>query len=193
MVGIRMPDEERLPPGPRRDLAAALHDLYALAGKPAARTISGWIRERDDLPGTLSHEGVSAVLRGTSTPRWNNLESLVRILVEKQCVGEAADVVTVVRQIHTFWRRADDGPQSPGPSLRTSPVTAGTDGAKETTPDQKVSEGNLADEGSGVAPETPRMREPLLRWDPRQRTLDVFDRQMAVEIIKEVGGVDGQP
>lgn len=103
-----MPDELRLPPGPRRDLTAALHDLYARAGKPAARTISAWIRERDDLPGTLSHEGVSAVLRGAGIPRWNNLESLVQVFVEKQRVGQA-DVTSVVAQIHDLWRIADGG------------------------------------------------------------------------------------
>ena len=30
-MGIRMPDEQHLPPGPRRELVIALHDLYALA------------------------------------------------------------------------------------------------------------------------------------------------------------------
>ncbi|WP_219471194.1 hypothetical protein [Nonomuraea rhizosphaerae] len=103
-----MPDEQQLPPGPRRDLVAALHDLYELAGKPAARAISAWIRERDDLPGTLSHEGVSAALRGSGTTRWANLESLVCVLVEKQRVGEAK-VGSVVARIHTLWRIADGG------------------------------------------------------------------------------------
>lgn len=103
-----MPDEQRLPPGPRRDLAAALHDLYELAGKPAARTISGWIRGQDDLPGTLSHEGVSSMLRGTGVPRWANLESLVRVLVSRRRVG-VSDVDAAVIRIHTLWRIADGG------------------------------------------------------------------------------------
>jgi hypothetical protein len=108
MVGIRMPGEQDLPPGSRRDLAVALYDLYELAGKPAVRTISARIRERDDLPGTLSHEGVSAVLRGAGMPRWANLESLVRVLVEQQRVGLSEADPTVAR-IHALWRIADGG------------------------------------------------------------------------------------
>jgi len=78
VVGVRMPDEGPLPPGARRDLVLAVHELYGLAGKPSTRTISARIRDRNDLPGTLSHESVSAVLRGAgSLPRWANLESLV--------------------------------------------------------------------------------------------------------------------
>jgi hypothetical protein len=115
-----MPDEQSLPPGPRRDLAAALHDLYELAGKPAARTISGWIRDHDGLPGTLSHEGVSTVLRGTGVPRWANLESLVRVLVMRQCVG-ASDVDVAVMRIHTLWRVADGG-AAPAPSPVPAPA-----------------------------------------------------------------------
>lgn len=188
-----MPDEERLPPGPRRDLAAALHDLYALAGKPAARTISSWIRGRDNLPGTLSHEGVSAVLRGTGTPRWANLESLVRVLVEQQRVGSTADVDTVVVRIHALWRTADGGPAVlPDPSL-ASPASR-EDGSNEEpiTHRSAPQAGRGSGSPSGELTSGASAQRPLIRWNPRQRTLDVFDRQMAIEVIKEVGGDNDQ-
>ena len=102
-----MPDEGRLPRGPRRDLVAALHELYVLAGKPPCRQISAHIRKRDDLPGTLSHEGVSAVLRGTGgVPRWLNLKSLVHALVDFSITD--LDVVAQVERIHKLWSAADE-------------------------------------------------------------------------------------
>jgi hypothetical protein len=61
----------------------------------------------------LSHEGVSAVLRGAGIPRWANLESLVRVLVTQQRVGLSSTDATVAR-IHTLWRIADGGiPREP--------------------------------------------------------------------------------
>jgi hypothetical protein len=189
-----MPDEQQLPPGSRRDLTTALHDLYELAGKPAARAISAWIRAQDDLPGTLSHEGVSAVLRGANVPRWANLESLVRVLVKQQRVGEAADVDTVVMRIHALWRIADGSP----PLLReispTPPAIQEADSNEEDVPDQCTSRGGSGSDGPSREP-APRTsaQEPLIRWNPRQRTIDVYDRQMAVEIIKEVWSVNDQP
>jgi hypothetical protein len=50
-------------------------------------------------------------------PRWANLESLVRVLVEKQRVGQSDADTTIVR-IHTLWRTADGGilPEQTGES-----------------------------------------------------------------------------
>jgi hypothetical protein len=101
-----MPNKDRLPPGPRRELVKAVHRLYELAGKPATRKISAGIRGRVDLPGTLSHEGVSAVLRGAGgVPRWPNLESLVRVLAERAVVQ--LDVHQEVLRVHALWATAD--------------------------------------------------------------------------------------
>ncbi|MGW6697260.1 hypothetical protein [Nocardia sp. NPDC055049] len=107
MVGIRMPGEDQLPCGPRRDLVVALHELYSAAGKPALRVVSAGIRDRDDLPGTLSHQGVAAVLKGQGIVRWENLESLVCALIERQRVRKT-DVQETVERIHSLWQRADD-------------------------------------------------------------------------------------
>lgn len=187
MVGIRLPSEQQLPPGSRRDLTTALHDLYALAGKPAARTISAWIRDQDDLPGTLSHEGVSAVLRGSNVPRWANLESLVRVLVEQQRVGAAADVDTVVMQIHALWCIADGSPPLPHENSSTPPAIEEADSKEKTLHKRSFSLARPDPDGpnKGSTPRT-STQEPLIRWNLRQRTLDVYDRQMAVEIFKEV-------
>jgi hypothetical protein len=141
----------------------------------------------------LSHEGVSAVLRGSGTPRWNNLESLVRILVEQQRVGEA-DVDTVVKRIHTLWRIVDEGLPAADGLRPTFPGVEETDAAERAAPGVYVPGLQPNSEALPVEPIVrPLSREPLIRWDPRQQTLDVFDRQMAVEIFKEVGGVDEQP
>ncbi|MFG2807818.1 hypothetical protein [Streptomyces massasporeus] len=183
MAGIRLPDEERLPPGPHRNLVIALHDIYEMAGKPAARTISTHIRERDDLPGTLSHEGVSAVLRGVAVPRWRNLESLVRVLVEHQRVGQQS-VTTVVVKIHTLWRLADGG-YIPSNSHSPDPESTRDFSLSEVDEESVISE-----EGEEKEAADPSALAPVMRWNPRRRTLDVFDRQVAVEIFKEVGGVD---
>jgi hypothetical protein len=188
VTGIRMPDEQRLPPGPRRELVSALHDLYELAGKPAARAISERIRARDDLPGTLSHEGVSSVLRGSGVPRWANLESLVRVLVERRRVGEP-DVEAIMIQIHGLWRIADGDPSVSRPYGPPLLATLNRrDSIEALAPDEEA--GDIASgERSGGQKVFDASLAPILRWNPRQRTLDVFDRQMAVEIFKEVGGI----
>lgn len=106
MPGVRMPAENELPAGPRRSLVSALHRVYGMAGKPSTREIATAIRNRDDLPGTLSHEGVGATLRGAGgLPRWPNLESLVRVLADRTIARVDADAAVI--HIHTLWLEAD--------------------------------------------------------------------------------------
>jgi len=188
-----MPDEQHLPPGPRRDLVVALHDLYACAGKPAARTISAWIRDQDDLPGTLSHEGVSAVLRGTGTPRWANLESLVRVLVQQQRVGKA-DIDIVVRRIHVLWCFVDGGPPPANESSSTPPTVPESERSEDSASEnQNPHSGTRHDESGESGPRT-SLQGSLIRWEhPRLGVLDFRDRQTAVEIFREVGGFNDQP
>jgi hypothetical protein len=100
MTGIALPGRDKLRPGPRRDLAEALHGLYRQAGLPGARTISKESRDRDDLPDTISHEGVSGILRGEGLPRWSKIESLVRILVD-HAVGHPDTEASVGRKQRT--------------------------------------------------------------------------------------------
>ena len=93
--------ESALPPGPRRDLAVAVHGLYVRAGCPSTRRIAELIREDDTLPGVPSHQGVAAAIRGESVSRWPNLESLVRVLVARDI--ERSDVESTVRSVHGLW------------------------------------------------------------------------------------------
>ncbi|MFJ1997028.1 hypothetical protein [Streptomyces asiaticus] len=162
-----------------------MHDVYAMAGKPAARTISTLIRERDDLPGTLSHEGVSAVLRGANVPRWANLESLVRVLVEQQRVG-GLDVEAVILKIHKLWCMADDSSTLHGDSLEiyshTGILSTDSESSETVTEEADTEASERSDPGN--APPL----SPVMRWNPRQRTLDIYDRQVAVEIFREAGG-----
>jgi hypothetical protein len=104
MTGVAMPDEDRLPPGPQRELTAAIHELYAAAGKPGTRRISNAIRDRDDLPDTVSHEAVRAILGGTRS-RWHKVESLVRQLAAWSTGRPQVDAT--VREIHQLWLAVD--------------------------------------------------------------------------------------
>jgi hypothetical protein len=105
MTGVLMPEEGRLPAGPQRDLTAAIHDLYVAAGKPGTRRISSAIRERDDLPDTVSHEAVRTILGGTRS-RWHKVESVVRQLAVWSV--DKPDVAATVEKIHTLWLAVDD-------------------------------------------------------------------------------------
>lgn len=61
-----------LPPGPHRDLVAALHDLHHRAGWPSLRTLA-----RDT---GVSHTTVSKVFSAPSLPTWGTLELLVEAM-----------------------------------------------------------------------------------------------------------------
>jgi hypothetical protein len=111
MTGVHLPGVNELPPGPRRDLAIALHALYRAAGMPSTRDLANAIKGRSDLPGTLSREGVSAALRGTiNLPRWPNLESLVRVLAQR--AAEQVDVEAETIRIQGLWLAASAGEAS---------------------------------------------------------------------------------
>src|SRR6266508_1741740 len=77
-MAAAMPWQDQQPGGPHRDLVQALHELYRAAGRPSMRSVSTEIRKRDDLPDTVSHETVSAMLKGQVVPRsWVKVASLV--------------------------------------------------------------------------------------------------------------------
>ncbi|MEV2192697.1 hypothetical protein AB0I02_17165 [Streptomyces phaeochromogenes] len=172
-MGVQLPDETGLPPGPRRDMVVFVHELYQRAGKPSLRDLSEQIRARHDLPGTLSHDGVSSVLKGRNMPRWPNLKSLVHVLAEQQQVGES-DVRGAIERVWALWCVADGG--APWP------------------PSDPPTRAAQADPTEGEHPVRPPALPPgvLIRWAPQQGTLDVFDRQMAVEVFRKVGGIDEQ-
>lgn len=67
---------------PQRRFTEALTDLHRQAGEPSLRMISKTIRNRDDLPDTVSHEVVGQLLKG-HIPKWTKVESVIRYLAER--------------------------------------------------------------------------------------------------------------
>lgn len=53
---ILMPGEGVVPAGPRRDLVAALHELYTNAGRPSTRDVEKAIAADNTLRATVSRE-----------------------------------------------------------------------------------------------------------------------------------------
>ena len=85
MSALPRPD---LPPGPHRDLVAALHDLHHRAGWPSLRTLA---RETG-----VSHTTVSKAFSQPALPSWGTLELLVEAM--------GGDTTT----FHVLWLAASD-------------------------------------------------------------------------------------
>ena len=109
------------------DLVAELLLLYRAAGRPSYRRISQEIRDRDeDMPDTVSHETVSALLSGSFIPRWSKVESIVRQLAAMAV--HRPDTEAEVRRFHALWVAAYDDSRgntnpptpAPGPPPRPS-------------------------------------------------------------------------
>ena len=103
-MAVAMPDEERLPPGPVRDLVAGLHRLYRQAGMPSTRKMSEAIEGDDGQRDSVSHETAGAMLRGAVVPRWTQVEALVRMLASTAVNQPNLD--SERRRIHELWLRA---------------------------------------------------------------------------------------
>jgi tetratricopeptide repeat protein len=116
-VPVPMPGPDQLQPGPMRDLVAALHELYRAAGKPGVRVISADIRRDQDLRDTVSHETVSAMLRGDGLPRWDKVECVVRVLAARSVARPSPDAE--VRRFLPLWLTASDAPPVTAPQRST--------------------------------------------------------------------------
>jgi hypothetical protein len=88
------------------DLVAELSLLYRAAGRPSFRKISNEIRERDDMPDTVSHETVNALLGGTFIPRWSKVECVVRQL--SAMAVHRPDPDAEVQRFLELWAAAND-------------------------------------------------------------------------------------
>jgi tetratricopeptide (TPR) repeat protein len=99
-VAIALPGRDRLPPSPARDFVEALHRLYDSAGQPASRQVSRAIFKRTDLAETVSHETVSAALRG-KIPAWGKMRSIVIVLVDMS--DDDWHLGTVLTQLNRLW------------------------------------------------------------------------------------------
>ncbi|GIF35469.1 FxSxx-COOH system tetratricopeptide repeat protein [Actinoplanes utahensis] len=99
---------------PESDFLTELRDLFRAAGKPSARRISQGIRSRD-MPDTVSHETINALLRGSTLPRWSKVESVIRILAEWDVRRPNPD--TEVRRFFDLWNEDVAGVHSVVPSV----------------------------------------------------------------------------
>ncbi|MFB7475606.1 hypothetical protein [Kitasatospora sp. NPDC056184] len=128
MARVPMPSPDQLPAGPHRDLLHAVHVLHEEAGWPGLQKTSTAIKARDDLNDTISHEGISKILRGEVVPtQWLKLEALVRQYLTWSIV-RSKDIDQEVLRVHSLWQRAvttlAPGPgdsASAGPSRHSSP------------------------------------------------------------------------
>jgi len=107
-VAIALGGEERLPRGPRREFAEALHGLYDLAGQPAARQVSRAIYRRPHDLESVSHETVSSTLRGDIMPAWNKVQAMVTIFVEMSVQEHHLDAE--ITRMHRLWLAARRAP-----------------------------------------------------------------------------------
>jgi hypothetical protein len=89
-----------------QDLVTELQLLYRAAGRPSFRKVSDKIRERDDMPDSVSHETVGALLNGTVIPRWSKVECVVRQLAAMAV--HRPDVATEVRRFLDLWDAGAD-------------------------------------------------------------------------------------
>jgi tetratricopeptide (TPR) repeat protein len=114
------------PPGPVRELVNALRELHARAGLPSRRKISHDIRQRHDLRDTVSHETVSAMLRGDTRPSWLKYETVVRYLAEYavyQPDEKIPDHAALLARFHRLWLACEESNNTATPDpVPLSPV-----------------------------------------------------------------------
>ncbi|MEU3563443.1 pentapeptide repeat-containing protein [Kitasatospora sp. NPDC006786] len=101
-------------------MVGALHGLYRGAGKPSLREISDGIRQRGDLPTTVSHDTASQLLHGVTVPSWARVESIVRYLADAAVGRQKPDPEAEVERFHRLWLDAEDA----DPATPTRPATA---------------------------------------------------------------------
>ncbi|MFC4071854.1 FxSxx-COOH system tetratricopeptide repeat protein [Actinoplanes subglobosus] len=86
---------------PHGEFLAELDRLYTDAGRPSLRRVSQEIRRQNDMPDTVSHETVGAILRGDALVRWSKVECVVRQLAVMSV--HRPDPDDEVRRIHALW------------------------------------------------------------------------------------------
>jgi tetratricopeptide (TPR) repeat protein len=92
----------------------------------STRVISDTIKDRDDLPDTVSHETVGLMLRGTRLVGWTKFECVVRLLAERS-VNPVFDPSASVRQFHDLWLRAKDAATHAPPRTLHPPPSSTAD------------------------------------------------------------------
>jgi hypothetical protein len=191
--GINPPGEDRVPPGPGRDLILALHELYRGAGRPPLRRIAGQVK-KGGYHGTVSHETIGVMLHGSrSFPRWDKFDPVVRVLAAWP--GHGLDPDTEARRFKKLWDAAQDhangegatGISQQGPGMASDanqgphntdlipsdPVASSPELAGAEMPGQYFGEPTPAEPGRPV--ETPRSVAPeRLQGHPGTEASDLY-------------------
>jgi hypothetical protein len=184
---VSMPDEKQLPPGPLRDLTCAIHVLYASAGKPGTRKISEAIRGRDDLPDTVSHEAVRNILLGSQVG-WPKIRCVIEQL--SAWAVDVPDPKSEIKRFHELWITVEEL------AMRRMPEPRGgqdgqvvTDHVPLSTSPGSAAISVEADGQDAIyhAKEKATPQPPLISWRTKTGTLDVYDRQMAIDLIRDIG------
>jgi hypothetical protein len=127
VTGVSLPGKDRVPPGAHRDLLKALHGLYQGAGRPSLRRIAIAVTADEQLPDTISHEKVSALLHGAGLPRWSKVEGVVRQLAAWHSPRRDPDAEAA--RFLKLWLAADEAREAGGsrvaPELMATPVPQG--------------------------------------------------------------------
>jgi hypothetical protein len=180
-MSVSMPGEGRLPPGPLRDLTHAVHVSYENAGKPGTRKISDAIRDRGDLPDTVSHEAVRNILLGSHVG-WLKLECVILQLVTWDI--NKPDPEDEKRKFHKLWIRVEESATSQFAANRADRISSdeisptSTDTADVSAENDQNLVSRIEDRGT--------LRAPLVSWRTPAGTLEVYDRQMAIQLINNV-------
>ncbi|HEY8987274.1 MAG TPA: hypothetical protein VIU15_47890 [Streptomyces sp.] len=119
MAQIDVPDEEKLPLGPHRDLVLELHALHESAGWPGSRQVSKKIKE-NNYDGSMSHERFRSLLLGKGFPRWINVEPVVRVLA----LWSNRDPDSEADRMQALWTAAErqrTGRTSAAPPVASTP------------------------------------------------------------------------
>ncbi|MFI5910258.1 FxSxx-COOH system tetratricopeptide repeat protein [Dactylosporangium sp. NPDC051541] len=97
-----------------REFVAALHEVYDAAGQPAARVIARRTVSLHKAFESVSHETVSATLRGDTVPAWEKIKSILHVLVAMAPVEY--DMVELEQQTNELWQRARRERQESAPT-----------------------------------------------------------------------------
>lgn len=92
MSRLTLPDEEALPPGPRRDFVLALWELFLEAGEPTLKSLGG--------------PPASQALRGVALPTRKRLTQMMIIMRDlAQSQGTGRDINALAQKINDAWRK----------------------------------------------------------------------------------------
>jgi tetratricopeptide (TPR) repeat protein len=117
-VAIPLPGRDKVPDGPVREFVSAVHEIYDAAGQPAARVVA---RATLDLPTvfhSVSHETVSATLRGSGVPAWEKVRAILQVLALMAPFDY--EMGPLEQRWSDLWQRArhvlQDAPEPGGPA-----------------------------------------------------------------------------